>query len=299
MVFQRDALYPHLTVFENLAFGLKQRRLAKAEIESRIKNIATVLHLTPLLTRRPHELSGGQRQRSALARAIVRQPKVLLLDEPLAQLDAPMRAQLRAEILRVTRALGTTAIHVTHDQSEAMSLGQRIVVMRDGAVQQIAAPQTLYAQPENLFVAGFIGSPPMNLIRGRVAPRAGSYVFQENNPAGAGTGDQIEIVLPADRGERLSRFAEGNVVLGVRAEDILIGNGSAHTSPINPQVSFVENLGGILNLHCSTGGNTLIARTGAENRFQIGERVPMSFRANKLWFFNPASGALIIDSKLT
>jgi multiple sugar transport system ATP-binding protein len=292
MVFQRDALYPHMTVFENLAFGLSVRRVAKAEIETRVNATAAMAGLTPVLSRHPHQLSGGQRQRAAVARALVRNPKVLLLDEPLSHLDAPMRSQLRGEMARLHRQFGATTIYVTHDQGEAMSLGGRIVVLREGVVQQVAAPLTLYNDPANMFVAGFIGSPPMNLIRGHVVQQDGDFLFQENNPAGAVSGSRLELRLPAERGERLIRFAEGNVVLGIRPEHVVVR--ADDPTAFRLVVDAVEILGADAHVHGHTGAHIVIARTSNDVMCRAGDHLPVSIDVNKARFFNPASGAQIV-----
>src|SRR5580704_8119482 len=180
MVFQNYALYPHMTVFENMSFGLKLRRIPKPEIKARVEKAAKILDITDLLGRRPKQLSGGQRQRVAMGRAIVRTPKVFLFDEPLSNLDAKLHDPMPTEISKLHAQLGSTMIYVTHDQIEAMTMGDRICVMRDGLIMQVADPLTLYRQPENLFVAGFIGSPPMNLLKGKVQRRAGGLFFIES-----------------------------------------------------------------------------------------------------------------------
>lgn len=294
MVFQRDALYPHLTVFENLAFGATIRRVPKLEVETRIKEASTTLGLIPILNRHPHELSGGQRQRVALGRAIVNQPKVLLLDEPFSNLDAPMRVQLRAELNRLHRSLGTTMLYVTHDQSEAMMLGDRVAVLREGVLQQAADPRTLYDHPANLFVAGFVGSPPMNLFRGRVVMRDGIFVFEEHNPAGSGHGSRFTIPLPAARGERLSRFAEGNVVLGVRPEHLYLRETPEGAAMSCLPIEFVECSGAETRLHFNTGAHSFVMRVDAQHRFQTGEELAVHADIDRAAFFNPASGAPIV-----
>jgi multiple sugar transport system ATP-binding protein len=220
----------------------------------------------------------------------VRNPRVLLLDEPLSNLDAPMRTQLRREILRLHRELALTTIHVTHDQAEAMSLGQRVAVLNEGVLQQYAEPQTIYNQPANLFVAGFVGSPPMNLIRGRVVRTGERFVFRENNPAAPSAGS-LEVQLPGDRGERLSRFAEGNMVLGIRPEHVsLCGDGGAGQGTVEA----VEPLGAETLVTFNTGSHTFIARVNATLCPRPGDRAPVQFRADRLCFFNPASGTPIL-----
>lgn len=291
MVFQRDALYPHMTIFENMAFGLQLRGVEKTEIENRVKSMAHTLDITALLSRRPHDLSGGQRQRVAVGRALVRNPKIFLLDEPLSSLDPPLRAQMRAEISRLQARLATTMLYVTHDQAEAMTLGARVAVMRDGEIQQAADPFTLYQQPANMFVAGFIGSPPMNLLRGRVVQDGEDFTFQENNPAGAVHGSRLKLALPRERGQRLSRFAEGNIVLGLRPEHILLRDGAAS---LKLCIDTVEPLGAETLVRFNTGAHTLIARVAPDLLLKPGEQVPLQFDISKALFFNPASGTPIV-----
>jgi multiple sugar transport system ATP-binding protein len=295
MVFQRDALYPHMTVFENMAFGLELRQVAKAEIETRVKSAASTLGIPSLLDRHPRDLSGGQRQRAALGRAVVRNPKVLLLDEPLSNLDAPLRTQMRAEISRIHRRVGTTMLYVTHDQAEAMTLGGRVAVMREGAIQQIADPITLYHQPADMFVAGFIGSPPMNLFRGRVVQSGDDFIFQENNPAGAANGSRIELPLPRERGERLIKLAEGNMVLGVRPENIALHDGVPGEPTRHVTVEAVEPMGFETHVHFSTGAQMFIARMPGKLSVTPGERVPLLFDMSKTSFFHPVSGTRLAN----
>ena len=258
MVFQNYALYPHMTVAKNLAFGLRQRKAPSEEINRRVREIADMLGLESLLKRRPAELSGGQRQRVAMGRALVREPKAFLLDEPLSNLDAKLRVQMRAELKRLHQRLEITTIHVTHDQVEAMTLGDRIAVMNEGALQQLGDPQEVYDRPANVFVAGFIGSPPMNLLRGI---------------AGGGrieAGD-LTIERPA--------VPEGEVIVGVRPESFRLGSdGPASTELI---VEIVEPLGDEVLVHGSIGGE--LARSGAELDevllpFDRGSRAPVTAR---------------------
>jgi multiple sugar transport system ATP-binding protein len=294
MVFQRDALYPHLTVFENMALGAELRSVAKSEIEERVKSAAATLGLGALLTRYPAALSSGQRQRVAFGRAIVRRPKVFLFDEPLSNLDAPTRTLLRAEISRLHRQLGATILYVTHDQAEAMMLGERIAVIKDGTLQQLATPRAIYSTPANLFVAGFIGSPPMNLFRGRILSRDQAFVFQENNPAGAAKGARFEVPLTPERGERLMRFAEGNVVLGLRPEHISVREGPAREQTFSPRLEMMEHLGVETHLHFHTGAHAFVARAEPAVAYRPGENVPLRFDLAAAMFFNPASGSPIV-----
>lgn len=292
MVFQRDALYPHMTAFENMAFGLRIRGQGADDVEARVRLMASTLGIAGVLERFPRELSSGQRQRVALGRAAVRQAKVFLLDEPLSSLDAPMRVQMRREIVRLHRESKTTMIYVTHDQAEAMTLGQRVAVMHEGALQQCADPQTLYNDPANLFVAGFIGSPPMNLIRGRVERTGEQFLFRENNPAANADDSRLEVPLPGERATRLSRFAEGNVVLGIRPEHVSIAEDSS--AACQAAVDTVEPLGAETLVTFNTGAHTFTARVEAAVRPATGERAPIRFQPDQLRFFNPASGTPIL-----
>src|SRR5476651_1526754 len=213
MVFQNYALYPHMSVYDNMAFGLKMRKFEKPEIDKRVRDAADILGIGELLSRKPRQLSGGQRQRVALGRAIVRDPKVFLFDEPLSNLDAKLRVQMRVELKKLHERLGTTAIYVTHDQVEAMTLGDRVVVMRDGRVQQVGDPMELYNQPANRFVAGFIGSPAMNFAQVRIGAENGSLWAES---------DDLRIKVPAPIVSRLERYTGMEATLGVRPEDLRI-----------------------------------------------------------------------------
>jgi ABC-type sugar transport system ATPase subunit len=256
MVFQNYALYPHMSVYKNLAFGLKQRKTPKEEIDRRVSDVSTMLGLDELLKRRPAQLSGGQRQRVAMGRALVREPSAFLLDEPLSNLDAKLRVQMRAELKRLHNRLGITTIYVTHDQVEAMTLGDRIAVMSNGKLQQLGPPQELYDEPTNLFVAGFIGSPPMNLLRGR---------------AQGGTVTAGELAIP--RG-----VPDGDVAIGMRPETFVATNDGLPSFEF--LVDVVEPLGDEVIVHGSTAGNTVV--TGAEEEeiplMLEGARVPITAR---------------------
>jgi ABC-type sugar transport system ATPase subunit len=290
MVFQNYALYPHMTVYKNLAFGLRQRKTDKAEIDRRVSSVSTMLGLDDLLKRRPAQLSGGQRQRVAMGRALVREPSAFLLDEPLSNLDAKLRVQMRAELKRLHTRLGITTVYVTHDQIEAMTLGDRIAVMSNGKLQQLGPPQELYDEPTNLFVAGFIGSPPMNLIRGRAE---GGRVT---------TGD-----LAFERGG----VADGDVAVGIRPETVVQQSDGLPSFEL--LVDVVEPLGDEVVVHGSTSGTTV--ETGAEEeelptmlegsrapitarfdpgvRFQPGDRVRLGVPPERLHLFDLRTGAAI------
>ncbi|HLO04723.1 MAG TPA: sn-glycerol-3-phosphate ABC transporter ATP-binding protein UgpC [Symbiobacteriaceae bacterium] len=279
MVFQNYALYPHMNVYENMAFGLKLRKFSKQEIDKRVKQAAEILGLSHLLGRKPKELSGGQRQRVALGRAIVREPAVFLMDEPLSNLDAKLRVQMRTELSKLHNRLQTTTIYVTHDQVEAMTMGTRIVVMKDGIVQQVAPPQDLYDHPNNLFVAGFIGSPAMNFLKGTIS--ADGNVFD---------GGTFKVNLP----ENLVKAAGGNyngkkVVLGVRPEDVNADQDSLQAnqgSKLTAKVDVVEPLGAEIFLYLSTGENTITARVEPNLRFKVGQEVELALTPSMLHLFD-------------
>src|SRR2546422_2475172 len=218
MVFQNHALYPHMTVFDNLAFGLKLRKIPKPECEKRVAEAAAMLDLTSCLDRLPKALSGGQRQRVAVGRAIVRRPKLFLFDEPLSNLDAPLRAEMRRKIVELQRQLRVTTIYVTHDQAEAMALGDRVAVMNEGVIRQVARPLEVYHQPANLFVAGFIGSPPMNFLHGVVTPEGGRLCFRSRQARGERA--EIAVRIDGNMVPKLIGYVDKEVFLGVRAEDI-------------------------------------------------------------------------------
>jgi ABC-type sugar transport system ATPase subunit len=243
IVFQNYALYPHMTVAQNLAFGLKLRRVARNEIERRIARIAETLGIGELLGRKPRELSGGQRQRVALGRALVREPKAFLLDEPLSNLDAKLRASMRTELIKLHRQLGTTIVHVTHDQVEAMTMGQRICIMRDGIVVQTGAPMAVYREPVDTFVAGFLASPPMNLLNGRLepAPRGG---------LAAAVGG-VSLSLPEAQASLAHQHAGGEVIVGLRPEDFHLS--SERGQPVDAHVVAIEVLGPEVILVASLG----------------------------------------------
>jgi len=292
MVFQSHALYPHLTAAENIAIGLRLRHVRRAERDQRVAAVAEMLGLKKLLDRLPRQISGGERQRVALARAVVRRPAAFLLDEPLSSLDAPVRRQLRGEIARVQRESGAPMLYVTHDQAEAMALGDRVVVLREGLVQQIADPITIYDAPANAFVAGFIGSPPWNLLRGHFKTGPEGSFFLEHNVAGAVAGTRLALSLPADRAERLARVADGNAIAGVRPEDLHIGADGPGT--FYATVESVEPLGPNSLVHVTTGANRLVVRADPEITNKPGEKIPLQADASKALFFNPVSEKLMV-----
>ena len=287
MVFQNYALYPHMTVRENMAFGLKLRGMPRREIATRVDEAAAILGLESLLDRRPKALSGGQRQRVALGRAIVRKPAVFLFDEPLSNLDAKMRVQMRVEISQLHQRLGVTMIYVTHDQIEAMTMGQRIVVMKDGVIQQVDAPLRLYDQPANRFVAGFIGTPPMNIIEGTVRGEGGTLHFE-----GAGG---LRLPIPAELRAGLAAWRERPVALGLRPEDV--GSPSAESLPdaqrLLAQADVIEQMGSESYVHIRAGDVKLVCRMDAHRPLKVGETITPAVCMERARFFDPGSGERI------
>ncbi|MFM2287886.1 MAG: glycerol-3-phosphate transporter ATP-binding subunit [Pseudomonadota bacterium] len=286
MVFQSYALYPHMSVRQNLAFGLKLRGTPRAETDARVRDAAATLGLGDVLERRPRELSGGQRQRVALGRALVRQPQVFLLDEPLSNLDAQLRASMRTEIARLHRTLGATMLYVTHDQVEAMTLGQRIVVLDGGEVQQIDTPMRLYEDPDNLFVAGFMGSPAMNVLRGRLDAGAGPALRWQ------GGGElRLPDALPASV-RALGDDAE--LVVGLRPEDLRPASGAGGIDATDLQVSArleaVEPVGNEIFLALQLQGVALHARVPPQPLPAPGEALALGYSAGRLRYFEPGSG---------
>ena len=254
MVFQSYALYPHMTVYDNMAYSLKIKHVKKAEIDRRVREAAEILDITQYLKRKPRALSGGQRQRVAIGRAIVRDPKVLLMDEPLSNLDAKLRNQMRAELIKMRKRINTTFVYVTHDQTEAMTLGDRIVVMKDGFIQQIGTPQEVYDHPRNLFVSGFIGTPQMNYFDAKLEKEDGKYVV---------ISDGYKVVLADEKQQRLAanNAEPGDVILGVRPDNIVLGEGG-----IKGKVDVSELMGPSCHLHITVGDKEVIAIVPTEGR---------------------------------
>lgn len=285
MVFQNYALYPHMTVFDNMAFGLKLRKVSKEEIKKKVDEAARVLDITHLLDRKPKALSGGQRQRVALGRAIVREPQVFLLDEPLSNLDAKLRAQMRTEITKLHQRLGTTFIYVTHDQTEAMTMGTRIVVMKDGLVQQVATPQVLYDSPCNVFVAGFIGSPQMNMVDAKLFEEGGTLKLEIGS-------DEVKnvIELPASKHTDLVKERIGkDVILGIRPEDLADDEmhlAAAVSGIIECGVEVTEMMGHETYLYLSYGGLPLTARVNSRTQAKVGDTVKIAIDLNKVHIFD-------------
>lgn len=291
MVFQNYALYPHMTVYDNMAFGLKLRKTPKEEIDRLVQEAAKILDLSHLLDRKPKALSGGQRQRVAMGRAIVRDPKVFLMDEPLSNLDAKLRGQMRIEISKLHQRLGTTIIYVTHDQTEAMTLGTRIVVMKDGIIQQVDTPQNLYDKPANKFVAGFIGAPQMNLLECKVG-KSGSDVtlkFADNT-----------IVLPADKGKKLEEagYNGKDVVMGIRPEDLHDEEEAvkaASGSTIKAPIRVYEMLGAEVFLYFDIGETSCTARVNPRTTARPGDTVEFALDMSKVHIFDKETENVILN----
>ena len=282
MVFQNYALYPHMTVYDNMAFGLKLRKVPKDQIDKAVREAARILDLEKLLDRKPKALSGGQRQRVAMGRAIVRNPKVFLMDEPLSNLDAKLRVQMRIEISKIHQRLGATIIYVTHDQTEAMTLGTRIVVMKDGVVQQVDTPQHLYEQPGNLFVAGFMGSPQMNFLDAQIAEKGGDLIAKVG---------EYDVVIPAAKAKVLKDggYVGKTVVLGIRPEDIHDSQMVIEASPSVPMTSTVkvyELLGAEVFLYFDVNGTQVTARVDPRTNSKTGDTIKFAFDMEKSHFFD-------------
>lgn len=285
MVFQNYALYPHMTVFDNMAFGLKLLKVPREEMVKRVQTAADILGITDLLDRKPKALSGGQRQRVAVGRAIVRNPKVFLFDEPLSNLDAKMRVSMRAEISRLHARLNATMIYVTHDQVEAMTMGDRICVMKDGNIMQLAEPIELYNNPANVFVASFIGSPPMNFIHGMLQADGEQMSFVETD-----NDNPLKLQLTAELRRHLQGYIGKKVIFGVRPEDLhRLGSreqDSAHQL-IHATVEFSEPIGAETFLYCSTGKQSFIAKVASEFRYGMNVPVELVMDLTRVHFFDP------------
>lgn len=282
MVFQNYALYPHMSVYQNMAFGLKLRKFPKADIDKRVHEAARILDIEHLLDRKPKALSGGQRQRVALGRAIVREPQVFLMDEPLSNLDAKLRVQMRAEIRKLHQRLQTTMIYVTHDQTEAMTMGDRICVMKDGIIQQADTPQVVYSQPQNMFVAGFIGSPAMNLMEGEIAGEGDKFFFRAPG---------ISVLLPEGRYNLLksSGVIGKKVVMGIRPEDLHNEEVFMTTYPdsiLDSKVEVVEHMGSEVYLHCAVNQHSFIARVNSRFHYHPGSEIKLAMDLNKIHIFD-------------
>jgi multiple sugar transport system ATP-binding protein len=288
MVFQNYALYPHMTVYENMAFGLKLRKYPRLEIDARVKEAAHILGIEKLMHRRPRELSGGQRQRVAVGRAIVRKPLVFLFDEPLSNLDAKMRVQMRTEIKKLHTRLQTTMIYVTHDQTEAMTMGDRIVVMKDGIIQQIADPIELYDKPVNKFVAGFIGSPQMNFMKGTIVKKENKLYFNEGN---------FQVKIIDAMAPKISSYIDKEIVFGIRPEDIydkLFVSYASQENMVRANCEVIEPMGSEVYLHLNTGKNPIIARVGGHDRPTINQDMDLVFDMAKIHFFDKDTDDTIV-----
>jgi multiple sugar transport system ATP-binding protein len=294
MVFQNYALYPHMTVFDNMAFGLKLRKVPRPEIERKVNEAAKILDLTHLLDRKPKAMSGGQRQRVALGRAIVRSPKVFLLDEPLSNLDAKLRAQMRTEISKIHKKLGTTFIYVTHDQTEAMTMGDRIVCMKDGFVQQIDTPQNLYENPVNKFVAGFLGSPQMNFIDAVLKEEYNQYVVEFG-----GRSQKYQIIVPESKvNEDLKDYVGKEIILGIRPESIhdeemYLSNAS--TGVIDANVEITEMMGAETYLYLLCEGIPLTARVSPRSTARPGDDIKVAIDPNRIHIFDKETEKAIVN----
>ncbi len=284
MVFQNYALYPHMTVYDNMAFGLKIRKFPKADIQQRVAIAAKILDIEELLERKPKALSGGQRQRVAVGRAIVRQPKVFLFDEPLSNLDAKLRVQMRAEISALHSRLKATMIYVTHDQVEAMTMADRIVVMKAGFIQQIGTPLQLYNKPENKFVAGFIGSPPMNFLNVKIVAEGDDLYADEGD---------FRIKLSAVNKKLLDGYAGKSVIFGIRPEDITIADKAIVGKTINAEVSVIEPLGAETHVYINTKSQQLIARVDPLIMLKVGQKLSFIPDQTKLCFFDTETELII------
>jgi len=279
MVFQNYALYPHMTVYDNMAFGLKLRKFPKPEIQRRVQEAAEILGIQELLGRKPRALSGGQRQRVAVGRAIVRKPQVFLFDEPLSNLDAKLRVAMRAELKKLHDRLQATVVYVTHDQVEAMTMGDRIVIMKDGLIQQVGAPLEVYAAPQNQFVAGFIGSPAMNFIPCTVTAQDGNLFFKAPG---------LSLPVPAGKSKAIAAYRDKAVTLGVRPEDLHEATPQdPPASVFNAKVEVVEPIGHEIYLDVTVGTSEIIARVSPDTPYKMGQAIKLAASVDKLHAFDP------------
>ena len=288
MVFQNYALYPHMTAFENMSFGLKLRRYPKEEIDRRVQEAAEILGLEKLLERRPKELSGGERQRVAVGRAIVRKPSVFLFDEPLSNLDAKLRVQMRMEIHKLHLKLQTTMIYVTHDQTEAMTLGSRIAVMKDGLIQQVADPIAIYEQPVNKFVAGFIGSPPMNFMEGKLIKKGQQFYFDAG---------KFSVKIVESMYKKISAYLNKTVIFGIRPEDIYDKLFVSYSEPgnvIKAVCEVVEPMGSEVYVYLNSGNHNFISKAGAHSRPPINQEMELVLDMAKIHFFDKDTEKTIV-----
>lgn len=288
MVFQNYALYPHMTVYENMAFGLKLRKFPKDEIERRVREAAKILGIEELLNRKPRQLSGGQRQRVAVGRAIVRNPKVFLFDEPLSNLDAKLRVQMRSELKKLHHRLEATVIYVTHDQVEAMTMADKIVVMRDGVIQQIGSPHEIYNQPANIFVAGFIGSPPMNFINAKIVKGENGLWIQASG---------FKVKIPKDKEDKVADYIDKDVIFGIRPENIydkMFAYAPSPENTITGIVDVVEPLGSETILHVKVGEDTITARVDPKTQAKEEQKIDLVFDMTMMHVFDKETEKAII-----
>lgn len=282
MVFQNYALYPHMTVYENMAFGLKLKKVDKKEIDVRVKEAAKILNLESYLNRKPKALSGGQRQRVAVGRAIVRKPKVFLFDEPLSNLDAKLRVQMRTEISRLHKQLAATMIYVTHDQTEAMTMGDKIVIMKDGIINQIDIPLNLYNKPVNQFVAGFIGSPSMNFLNGKI--------FKNDKLRFKSNGGSINFELTANHTELISKYSDKEIIIGIRPENILIENPNEDSLSVEVKIEVVEPMGNETFVYFQLDGVQFISRLRSYENLSHGNNLKLFLPIKRIYFFDKETG---------
>ncbi len=291
MVFQNYALYPHMTVFQNLAFGLRLHKHSSKVIKKRVSQAAEILGIDNLLGRKPRALSGGQRQRVALGRAIVRQPAVFLFDEPLSNLDAKFRVQMRAEIKKLHQRLKTTMIYVTHDQLEAMTMGERIAVVKQGTIQQLSSPSVLYYKPVNKFAAGFIGSPPMNFFKGKINSQEKNLYFQEDN---------FQIKISPQHINKLNSMAEKEIILGIRPEDIHLSSSSLvkEENIVRSKLEVIEPMGADTFLNFKINSKTFVVRVKSSHstleKLRVGENKDLIFNSERCYYFNPQAEETIV-----
>lgn len=278
MVFQNYALYPHMTVYDNIAFPLKIRKLANSEILARVKEVAKFLELESYLNRKPKVLSGGQRQRVALGRAIVRKPKVFLFDEPLSNLDAQLRTQLRGELIKLHQRLKTTSVYVTHDQAEAMTLGEKIVVLKDGLTQQIGTPAEIYNSPANIFVASFIGIPKMNQIIGEISPGSEGLYFHKD----------FKLILPQERMSILKNYPK--IILGLRSQALSLATGASNKNwVVKANLELIENLGGEKYFYLNLKGEKLVAQVKEDRNYPLDSPLEIFLDLKQAFYFDPAT----------
>jgi multiple sugar transport system ATP-binding protein len=286
MVFQNYALYPHMTVYDNMAFGLKLRRFSKEEIKERVVEAAKILDLESFLNRKPKALSGGQRQRVAVGRAIVRKPKVFLFDEPLSNLDAKLRVQMRTEISKLHQKLGATMIYVTHDQTEAMTMGERIVIMKDGIVNQVDTPLNLYNNPANIFVAGFIGSPAMNFIDGQI-------VYNDDIQFVSNKKD-IDFILSKQQSEKLKNYIGKEITIGIRPENILLESVNHSSISVEVVLEVIEPMGNEIFLYFELDESLFTSRVKTQGNLIPGKKIKLFLERDKIYFFDKENGKNII-----